>query len=168
VRVKRRTAEARIGAGGPANRPQAPASPLCACVGAARSQNLRKRAPVTLADAPSASLTWGTSPSTGRSVRRLPLWASSLTVARRRLAQILVELTIRPLLPPGQLTISSVPGSSGTDLKAAEGLAKWLHSEVRRELGIPLDQGRRYSWGYPACPDQSEHEKVWRLLDLWV
>ena len=28
------------------------------------------------------------------------------------------------------------------------------------------DQGRRYSWGYPACPDQSEHEKVWRLLSL--
>ncbi len=37
---------------------------------------------------------------------------------------------------------------------------------MRRELGIALDQGRRYSWGYPACPDQSEHEKVWRLLDL--
>ena len=26
-------------------------------------------------------------------------------------------------------------------------------------------QGRRYSWGYPACPDQSEHEKVFALLD---
>ena len=26
-------------------------------------------------------------------------------------------------------------------------------------------QGRRYSWGYPACPEQSEHEKVFRLLD---
>jgi 5-methyltetrahydrofolate--homocysteine methyltransferase len=37
---------------------------------------------------------------------------------------------------------------------------------VRRGLEIPLDQGRRYSWGYPACPDQSEHEKVWRLLGL--
>ena len=35
-----------------------------------------------------------------------------------------------------------------------------------RELGIDPDQGRRYSWGYPACPDQSEHEKVWRLLRL--
>ncbi len=51
-------------------------------------------------------------------------------------------------------------------MQAAEGLAEWLHSEVRRELAIPLDQGRRYSWGYPACPDQSEHEKVWRLLEL--
>jgi 5-methyltetrahydrofolate--homocysteine methyltransferase len=54
----------------------------------------------------------------------------------------------------------------GLGVQAAEGLAEWLHSEVRRELGIDLDQGRRYSWGYPACPDQSEHEKVWRLLDL--
>ena len=54
----------------------------------------------------------------------------------------------------------------GLGVQAAEGLAEWLHSEVRRQLGIPLDQGRRYSWGYPACPDQSEHEKVWRLLDL--
>jgi 5-methyltetrahydrofolate--homocysteine methyltransferase len=54
----------------------------------------------------------------------------------------------------------------GLGVQSAEGLAEWLHSEVRRSLGIPLDQGRRYSWGYPACPDQSEHEKVWRLLDL--
>jgi 5-methyltetrahydrofolate--homocysteine methyltransferase len=54
----------------------------------------------------------------------------------------------------------------GLGVQAAEGSAEWLHSEVRRGLGIPLDQGRRYSWGYPACPDQSEHEKVWRLLGL--
>ncbi|HWH20266.1 MAG TPA: vitamin B12 dependent-methionine synthase activation domain-containing protein, partial [Solirubrobacterales bacterium] len=54
----------------------------------------------------------------------------------------------------------------GLGVQSAEGLAEWLHSEVRRGLQIPLDQGRRYSWGYPACPDQSEHEKVWRLLGL--
>ncbi|HEY1274732.1 MAG TPA: methionine synthase [Thermoleophilaceae bacterium] len=54
----------------------------------------------------------------------------------------------------------------GLGVQAAEGMAEWMHSEVRRGLGIDLDQGRRYSWGYPACPDQSEHEKVWRLLDL--
>jgi len=54
----------------------------------------------------------------------------------------------------------------GLGVQAAEGLAEWLHSDVRRSLGIDLDQGRRYSWGYPACPDQSEHEKVWRLLGL--
>jgi 5-methyltetrahydrofolate--homocysteine methyltransferase len=54
----------------------------------------------------------------------------------------------------------------GLGVQSAEGLAEWLHSEVRRQLQIDLNQGRRYSWGYPACPDQSEHEKVWRLLDL--
>ncbi len=54
----------------------------------------------------------------------------------------------------------------GLGVQSAEGLAEWLHSEVRRQLDIGLDQGRRYSWGYPACPDQSEHEKIWRLLEL--
>ncbi len=54
----------------------------------------------------------------------------------------------------------------GLGVQAAEGLAEWLHSEARSGLGIDRDQGRRYSWGYPACPDQSEHEKVWRLLGL--
>src|SRR5690606_26545657 len=54
----------------------------------------------------------------------------------------------------------------GLGVQAAEGLAEWLHARIRRDLGIDPDQGRRYSWGYPACPDQSEHEKVWRLLRL--
>jgi 5-methyltetrahydrofolate--homocysteine methyltransferase len=52
----------------------------------------------------------------------------------------------------------------GIGVQAAEGVAEWLHAEARRELGIDLDQGRRYSWGYPACPDQDEHLKVDRLL----
>ena len=54
----------------------------------------------------------------------------------------------------------------GLGVQAAEGLAEWLHAEARSDLGIELDEGRRYSWGYPACPEQSEHEKVWRLLGL--
>src|SRR5687767_14510613 len=54
----------------------------------------------------------------------------------------------------------------GLGVQAAEGLAEWLHAEVRRAFGIDLAQGRRYSWGYPAIPEQSEHEKVWRLLGL--
>jgi 5-methyltetrahydrofolate--homocysteine methyltransferase len=53
----------------------------------------------------------------------------------------------------------------GLGVQAAEGLAEWLHARVRRDLGIGPADGRRYSWGYPACPDQSEHEKVYRLLD---
>ncbi len=54
----------------------------------------------------------------------------------------------------------------GLGVQTAEGTAEWLHAEVRRGLGIDLDQGRRYSWGYPACPDQDEHLKVERLLGL--
>jgi 5-methyltetrahydrofolate--homocysteine methyltransferase len=53
----------------------------------------------------------------------------------------------------------------GLGVQTAEGMAEWLHAKVRRDLGIPATQGRRWSWGYPACPEQSEHEKVWRLLD---
>ena len=33
------------------------------------------------------------------------------------------------------------------------------------QLGIGAGQGRRYAWGYPAVPEQSEHEKLWRILD---
>jgi 5-methyltetrahydrofolate--homocysteine methyltransferase len=54
----------------------------------------------------------------------------------------------------------------GLGVQTAEGLAEWLHYEVRRMLDIPLAQGRRYSWGYPAVPEQSEHLKVEKLLDL--
>ncbi|MEA2146894.1 MAG: 5-methyltetrahydrofolate--homocysteine methyltransferase, partial [Solirubrobacteraceae bacterium] len=53
----------------------------------------------------------------------------------------------------------------GLGVQTAEGMAEWLHSRARRELGVAPTQGRRYSWGYPACPEQSEHEKVFRLLD---
>jgi 5-methyltetrahydrofolate--homocysteine methyltransferase len=53
----------------------------------------------------------------------------------------------------------------GLGVQTAEGTAEWLHARVRSDLGIGAAQGRRYSWGYPACPEQSEHEKVFRLLD---
>jgi 5-methyltetrahydrofolate--homocysteine methyltransferase len=53
----------------------------------------------------------------------------------------------------------------GLAVQSAEGTAEWLHARVREELAMTKTQGRRYSWGYPACPDQSEHEKVFRLLD---
>jgi 5-methyltetrahydrofolate--homocysteine methyltransferase len=54
----------------------------------------------------------------------------------------------------------------GLGVQTAEGLAEWLHFRVREMLGIDLAQGRRYSWGYPAVPEQSEHLKVDQLLDL--
>ena len=52
----------------------------------------------------------------------------------------------------------------GLGVQTAEGSAEWLHSMARRDLGISPIQGRRYSWGYPACPEQSEHSKLFELL----
>ena len=54
----------------------------------------------------------------------------------------------------------------GLGVQTAEGLAEWLHYKAREMLSIPLTQGRRYSWGYPAVPEQSEHLKVEKLLAL--
>ncbi|WP_210492138.1 homocysteine S-methyltransferase family protein [Patulibacter sp. SYSU D01012] len=54
----------------------------------------------------------------------------------------------------------------GLGVQTAEGLSEWLHWKVRGWFGIPATQGRRLSWGYPAIPDQSEHEKVKSLLDI--
>jgi 5-methyltetrahydrofolate--homocysteine methyltransferase len=53
----------------------------------------------------------------------------------------------------------------GLGVQTAEGMAEWMHAKVRRDLGIDQTQGRRYSWGYPSCPEQSELEKVFPLLD---
>jgi 5-methyltetrahydrofolate--homocysteine methyltransferase len=53
----------------------------------------------------------------------------------------------------------------GFAVQAAEALAEAMHDRVRRELGLEAGRGKRYSWGYGACPDLAQHEIVWRLLD---
>jgi 5-methyltetrahydrofolate--homocysteine methyltransferase len=53
----------------------------------------------------------------------------------------------------------------GLGVQTAEGMAEWMHGRIRSDLGIPSHQGRRWSWGYPACPEQSEHDKLFRLID---
>ncbi|MGA7355418.1 MAG: vitamin B12 dependent-methionine synthase activation domain-containing protein, partial [Candidatus Cybelea sp.] len=53
----------------------------------------------------------------------------------------------------------------GFSVQAAEALAEWTHRRIRRELGLAADRGKRYSWGYGACPDLEQHEIVFRLLD---
>ncbi len=52
----------------------------------------------------------------------------------------------------------------GLAVEAAEGMADLVHARIKRELGLGSDQGRRYSWGYPACPDVEQHADVLRLL----
>jgi 5-methyltetrahydrofolate--homocysteine methyltransferase len=52
----------------------------------------------------------------------------------------------------------------GFSTQIAEATAEWLHRRVNAELGIPREQGRRYSWGYPACPDLEDHRRVFEIL----
>ncbi len=52
----------------------------------------------------------------------------------------------------------------GLAVEAAEGLADLVHARIKRELGLDADQGRRFSWGYPACPDIEQHAIVLDLL----
>jgi 5-methyltetrahydrofolate--homocysteine methyltransferase len=54
----------------------------------------------------------------------------------------------------------------GLAVETAEAVAEWLHRRVRHELGIPGGRGKRYSWGYGACPDLEDHEVVFRLLPV--
>jgi 5-methyltetrahydrofolate--homocysteine methyltransferase len=52
----------------------------------------------------------------------------------------------------------------GLAVQTAEAAAEYLHRHIRRELKLLEDQGKRYSWGYPAIPDLADHRKVFDLL----
>jgi 5-methyltetrahydrofolate--homocysteine methyltransferase len=64
----------------------------------------------------------------------------------------------------------------GLSVEAAEGLAEYIHKQIRAELGLSADdardmkelfkqgyRGSRFSFGYPACPNLADQEQ---LLDL--
>jgi 5-methyltetrahydrofolate--homocysteine methyltransferase len=52
----------------------------------------------------------------------------------------------------------------GLGVQTAEATADYLHNHIRRELGLEPEQGKRYSWGYPAIPELEDHAKVFELL----
>ncbi len=52
----------------------------------------------------------------------------------------------------------------GLGVQTAEATADYLHEHIRREMGIAENQGKRYSWGYPAIPELEDHFKVFKLL----
>jgi len=54
--------------------------------------------------------------------------------------------------------------SHGLAVQCAEATAEYLHAHIRRELHLGAEQGKRYSWGYPAIPELSDHAKVFELL----
>ena len=62
-------------------------------------------------------------------------------------------------------------------LETAEGCAEWLHRRIREDWGFPDPpsltmqerftsryRGKRYSFGYPACPNLDDQQGVWKLL----
>jgi 5-methyltetrahydrofolate--homocysteine methyltransferase len=66
----------------------------------------------------------------------------------------------------------------GLGVEMAEALAEHWHRRIREEWGFADEdgptlsglfrqqyRGGRYSWGYPACPDLEDNEKVAELLD---
>jgi 5-methyltetrahydrofolate--homocysteine methyltransferase len=52
--------------------------------------------------------------------------------------------------------------SHGLSVETAEAVAEWSHRRIKKELGVP--GGKRYSWGYGACPDLDDHATVFKLL----
>jgi 5-methyltetrahydrofolate--homocysteine methyltransferase len=63
-------------------------------------------------------------------------------------------------------------------LETAEACAEWLHRRLREEWGFPDPpaltmqdrftsryRGKRYSFGYPACPDLENQLGIWKLLN---
>lgn len=62
-------------------------------------------------------------------------------------------------------------------IETAEAAAEWLHRRLREEWGFPdppgmtMQQrftsryrGKRYSFGYPACPNLEDQQGIWELL----
>ncbi|MBM3861564.1 MAG: methionine synthase [Verrucomicrobia bacterium] len=62
-------------------------------------------------------------------------------------------------------------------LETAEATAEWLHRRLREDWGFPdpatttmfdrfraCYRGKRYSFGYPACPEIEDQTGIWKLL----
>ena len=62
-------------------------------------------------------------------------------------------------------------------LESAEAAAEWLHRRVREDWGFPDPptltmhdrhtsryRGKRYAFGYPACPNINDQAGIWKLL----
>ncbi|MGB2898754.1 MAG: methionine synthase [Candidatus Acidiferrum sp.] len=68
-------------------------------------------------------------------------------------------------------------GLQALAIEAAEGCAEWLHRRIREDWGFPDPpemtmaqrftsryRGKRYSFGYPACPNLEDQAGLWKLL----
>ena len=68
-------------------------------------------------------------------------------------------------------------GMQALAIETAEACAEWLHRRIREDWGFPDPpqmtmaqrftsryRGKRYSFGYPACPDLEDQTGIWKLL----
>jgi 5-methyltetrahydrofolate--homocysteine methyltransferase len=68
-------------------------------------------------------------------------------------------------------------GLQALAIESAEACAEWLHRRIREDWGFPDPpdmtmaqrftsryRGKRYSFGYPACPDLEDQAGIWKLL----
>jgi len=68
-------------------------------------------------------------------------------------------------------------GLQALAIESAEACAEWLHRRIREDWGFPDPpemnmaqrftsryRGKRYSFGYPACPDLEDQTGIWKLL----
>ena len=68
-------------------------------------------------------------------------------------------------------------GIQALGIETAEGAAEWLHRRIREDWGFPDPptmtmqerftsryRGKRYSFGYPACPNLDDQQPLWMLL----
>ena len=68
-------------------------------------------------------------------------------------------------------------GLQSLAIETAEGCAEWLHRRIREDWGFPDSpamtmhdrftsryRGKRYSFGYPACPNLDDQAGLWKLL----
>jgi len=54
----------------------------------------------------------------------------------------------------------------GFATETAEALASWNHQHMQEAWGIPTNEGKRYSFGYSACPNIEDHGVVWKILPI--
>jgi 5-methyltetrahydrofolate--homocysteine methyltransferase len=68
-------------------------------------------------------------------------------------------------------------GMQALAIESAEACAEWLHRRIREDWGFPDPpelamaqrftsryRGKRYSFGYPACPNLEDQAGIWKLL----
>jgi 5-methyltetrahydrofolate--homocysteine methyltransferase len=68
-------------------------------------------------------------------------------------------------------------GLQSLAIETAEACAEWVHRRIREDWGFPDPtemtmaqrftsryRGKRYSFGYPACPDLEDQTGLWKLL----